>query len=87
MLCRMNQNDNTAPQLLLFPIQEREFTDDLSDDETIQQYILRYTRYVNLVRTGQIVTTEESDETIRRGLKRVNEILTEYGFKPIYSDF
>lgn len=83
----MTSNDNTAAQTLLFPIQEREFTDDLSDHETIQQYVLRYTKYVNMVRTGQITPSEESNEAIRRGVRRVNEILTEYGFKPIYSDF
>ena len=83
----MENNDNTAAQMLLFPIQEKPFDDCVEDHELITQFTLRFTSFVNMVRTGQINPSERTKEEVRAALKSANEILSEVGYKPIYSDF
>jgi hypothetical protein len=83
----MTSNDNATAQMLLFPIQEKEYSHYLSDDETVMQLRLDFSRWNNDRITGKRVFTEEEVWKTRKNLRIANEILLKGGFKPIVSPF
>jgi hypothetical protein len=83
----MTSNDNATAQMLLFPIQEKEYSHYLSDDETVMQLRLDFSRWNNDRITGKRVFTEEEVWKTRKNLRTANEILLKGGFKPIVSPF
>lgn len=77
----MNQNDNTASQLLLFPIQIIETSEErmkLELPEMLRQIRLAYFRVQKRVLNNEVFS-EEDKQDINRHIRNGNEIFDKYG--------
>jgi len=83
----MNHSDHTAAQVLLFPIQKKEWDDCTTDGDFVTQYTLRITRYANMVKTGHLNPSEAEKQEMRDNVNKANTIFTEIGYELIYTDF
>ena len=79
----MTSNDNTAAQLILFPIQEAPINAIMSDAEVVLQCRLAVTKEINLFLFGKIIYSEEDMQQLRQRIWKANSIFIKYGFSPI----
>lgn len=82
----MTSNDNTAPQLLLFPIQKATNEEMKGcDDASVHYYQTRLaiTNFLNLVMAGEREATDE----LREDVQLFNKLCRELGFKPLSTNF
>lgn len=81
----MTSNDNTAPQLLLFPIQIIKSSDELMKLEMFEmvlQFRLAYFRVQRRILNNEVIT-EEDKQDINRHIKNGNEAFDKYGYSPL----
>lgn len=82
----MSHNDNTAAQMLLFPIQQattKELADCDDCDVLYFQARLAIIKVLNLVEAGKYI----ADDELRRDVEDFNQLCRETGYPTLFIDF
>lgn len=81
----MTSNDNTTAQMLLFPIQIIETSDELMKlemSEMLLQFRLAYFRVQRRILNNEVIS-EEDKQDINRHITNGNEAFDRYGYPPL----